>query len=77
MEKIKSIWQGFKDWFNNLPSAVKVIIYSSMSAVFAQIGTDIAQIDAFWKAYVVIGLTVATNITAYLILREKENGQEG
>lgn len=65
MDKIREL-------FDSLPSALKVIIYSGMSAIIAQIGVDIAGINSVWVAYLTIILTVATNIISYLILRVKE-----
>lgn len=75
MEKIKAIWQSFKDWFNALPSTLKVIIYSGGSVFAGQIITDLSQVPDWWAVYVTILATVGSNILAYLILREKENGQ--
>lgn len=66
------IFQAIKDKFNVLPSVIKVAIYSGVSLLLGVLLLDI-QGDAFnWREYAEIPVTMAINIVAYLILREKE-----
>jgi len=69
MEKIR-------DAFNSLPSTVKVIIYSGLSNLLGMLlvfTNGEAEFD--WRKLLAVVIGTLINVVAYLILREKENGQ--
>lgn len=62
--------------FNELPGTVKVILYSGISQMLGVLLVMVNDATPFdWRKLVAIPLGVGINIVAYLILREKNNGE--
>jgi hypothetical protein len=67
MDKVRSEWA-------KVPSTVKVIIYSGISVLLGQTGSDLLKIESWFVPYATAILTIVVNVVSYLILREKGNG---
>jgi hypothetical protein len=64
---------NLKTWFNSLPGAVQVIIYSGVSVLLGQGVADLTKIQTMWAPYLITILTIGINITGYLILHQKQD----
>jgi sulfite reductase beta subunit-like hemoprotein len=76
MEKVKSFFLAVRHKFNELPTKVKIIIYSGGALVLAQLSNDIEYIPDFYRNYFSIFLGIGANLLAYVILQEKTKKEE-
>lgn len=61
-----------KRWFNNLPSVIKVTIYSGITAFLGVLLLDLQGESGFdIKEYITVPVNVAINVVLYLIAQER------
>lgn len=69
---MKNFLKAVRSQFNQLPGPVKVMAYSAVSMLLGVLLLDIQGESLFnWREYAEIPVSVAINLVAYLVMREK------
>lgn len=60
--------------FNALPTQVKVLFYGGLNALFTMLAMDVDALKDFWWAkYLAVVVGVAVNLSAWVLLQEKQS----
>ncbi len=61
-----------RNWFDGIPTPVKIIFYSGLSLAVAALVADVSALEGWYTTYVVIGAGVVTNLLAWRLLKLKK-----
>lgn len=64
--------QATRQWFDGIPTPVKIIVYSGLSLLVAKATLDLEALNGWYAPYLAIIAGVATNLIAWKILSLKE-----
>lgn len=63
--------QVTRQWFDGIPTPVKIIFYSGLSLLVAKATHDIQALNGWYVEYLAIGVGIITNLLAWKLLSLK------